>query len=154
MQPRLIVLRRLGAVYGLIEEMHSLEARVAAGNVVEVESVLDAERRTAESSRVQQREAMCANDLLGQSATAVREELAIRRNRQLEPMLLQRRDTLAHAQLRYTESRIWSERMQTLIEEELRRSTLEKERRMQAASDDRFLSQRRARTGTEQRRTR
>ena len=141
-------------MYGLIEEIHSLEARVAAGEVVEVESVLDAERRTAESSRMQQREAMCADDLLAQSATAVREELAIRRNRQLEPILLQRRDTLAHAQLRYTESRIWSERMQALIEAELRRSTLEQERRMQAASDDRFLARRLVRRGREQRLTR
>lgn len=147
-----MVLKRLGAVYDLIEEAHSLEARAAAGDVVEVESVMHAERRTAASARLQQREAMCGDDLLGQSATAVREELAIQRTRQLEPALRQRRDTLHLAQLRYTDSRMWSERMKALIEAELSRVEVEQERRMQAASDDRFLAQRRAGRTREQRR--
>lgn len=144
MLPRLMLLKRLGAVYGLIEEMHSLEARVAAGEVGEVESVIHEERRTVEAARTRQRETIQVDDLLGQSAIAVREELAIQRNRQLEPMLRQRRDTLNVAQLRYTESRMWSERMKTLIEAEFTRVAIEQERRTQAASDDRFLAQRRS----------
>lgn len=147
-----MLLKRLGAVYGLIEEMHSLEAQVAVGEVVEVESVIHEERRTVEAARTRQRETIQVDDLLGQSAIAVREELAIQRNRQLEPMLRQRRDTLDVAQLRYTESRMWSERMKTLIEAEFTRVAIEQERRTQAASDDRFLAQRRSNRTREQRR--
>lgn len=152
MLPRLMLLKRLGAVYGLIEEMHSLEAQVAVGEVVEVESVIHEERRTVEAARTRQRETIQVDDLLGQSAIAVREELAIQRNRQLEPMLRQRRDTLDVAQLRYTDSRMWSERMKTLIDAEFTRVAIEQERRTQAASDDRFLAQRRSNRTREQRR--
>lgn len=147
-----MLLKRLGAVYGLIEEMHSLEAQVAVGEVVEVESVIHEERRTVEAARTRQRETIQVDDLLGQSAIAVREELAIQRNRQLEPMLRQRRDTLDVAQLRYTDSRMWSERMKTLIDAEFTRVAIEQERRTQAASDDRFLAQRRSNRTREQRR--
>jgi hypothetical protein len=147
MQPRLMILKRLGAVYGLMEEMHSLEARVAANEVSEVESVIRAEIGTLQSARVRQREAMYGEDLLGRSLIAVREEMAIQRNRQLEPALRKRRETFELAQLRYTDSRLWSERMNTLIEAELHRIAIEHERRMQAASDDRFLAQRRAKLG-------
>jgi len=137
-------LKRLVAVYGLMEEMHSLAARVAANEVNEVESVIRAEIGALQSARVRQREAMYGEDLLGRSMIAVREELAIQRNRQLEPALRERRETFELAQLRYTDSRLWSERMKTLIEAEVYRITAEHERRMQAASDDRFLAQRHA----------
>jgi hypothetical protein len=147
MQPRLIILKRIGAVYGLMEEMHSLAARVAATDVNEVESAIRAEIGTRQSARTRQREAMYGEDLLGRSMIAVREEVAIQKNRQLEPALRKRRETFELAQLRYTDSRLWSERMKTLIEAELHRCAIEHERRIQAASDDRFLAQRRAKHG-------
>jgi hypothetical protein len=142
-----MILKRIGVVYGLMEEIHSLEARMAATEVNEVESVIRAEIGTLQAARVRQREAMYGEDLLGRSMIAVREEMAIQRNRQLEPALRKRRETFELAQLRYTDSRLWSERMKTLIEAELHRCAIEHERRMQAASDDCFLAQRRAKYG-------
>ena len=153
MQPRLTILKRIGAVYGLIEEMHSLETRVAAGEVIEVEAALHADRHSVEAARQQQWEAMRGNDLLGRSEVAVCEELAIQRNRQLEPVLRKRREAFELAQIRYSDSRLWSERMKALIEAELNRTAIEQERRMQAMSDDRFLAQRRAKASREHRRT-
>jgi hypothetical protein len=147
MQPRLMILKRLGALYGLMEEMHSIAARVAAAEVNEVESAIRAEIGILQSAR--QREAMYGEDLLGRSMIAVREEMAIQKNRQLEPALRKRRETFELAQLRYTDSRLWSERMKTLIEAEIHRLAIEHERRMQAASDDRFLAQRRAKRSGE-----
>lgn len=147
MQPRLMILKRLGALYGLMEEMHSIAARVAAAEVNEVESAIRAEIGILQSAR--QREAMYGEDLLGRSMIAVREEMAIQKNRQLGPALRKRRETFELAQLRYTDSRLWSERMKTLIEAEIHRLAIEHERRMQAASDDRFLAQRRAKRSGE-----
>lgn len=143
MEPRLAILKRLGAVYGLIEEMHSLEARVAAGQMAEVESAIDAEQDSVRAVRIRQRESLHGEDLLGRSALAVCEELAIQRNRQLEPVRRERLETFNVAQLRYADSRMWSERMKTLIKSELARLSVEQERRTQATSDDRFLAQRR-----------
>lgn len=133
-------------MYGLVEEMHSLEARAAAGEVVEVESVIDAERDRARAARGVRPEAMWGEDQLGRSAVALCEELAIQKSRRLEPVLNVRRQTLELAQLRYTDSRMWSERMKTLIQNELSRVAVKEERRMQAASDDRHLAQRRVKT--------
>lgn len=138
-------------MYGLIEEMHSLEARVAAGEVVEVESVIARERDCMRSARLRHRESIWGEDLLGRSVVAICEELVIQKRRRLEPVLNVRRQTLELAQLRYMDSRMWSERMKTLIQTELGRGAIEEERRLQAASDDRYLAQRRAKADREHR---
>lgn len=140
---RLITLRRLGAVYGLIEELHSLEARVAAAEVGEVETAIRAEASTLYEAWMEGRGAMRGEDLLGRSAMAVREEMAIRKRRQLEPILQTRKEISHTAQTRHVASRLWSERMKSLIDGEAGRIATAEERRSQAASDDRFLAQRR-----------
>lgn len=136
-----MTLKRLGLVYDLMEEMHSLQASLAAAEVREVESAIRAETNTLAAAWEAGRNAMHGDDLLGRSALAVREELANHKNRQLEPILGRRREVREQAQIRYRDSRLWSERMKTLVDAEMERMTVEEEHRMQAASDDRFLAQ-------------
>lgn len=148
---RLLTLKRLGSVYGLMEEMHSLQARVASAAVGEVETAISSEAITHQAALAAEREALHGEDLLGRSAMAVREEVAIQKTRKLEPILEQRREVREFAQIRYADSRLWSERMKALIDAELERIATEKERRTQAASDDRFLAQSRMKRGKDRR---
>jgi hypothetical protein len=106
-----------------------------------VESAIRAETNTLAAAWEAGRNAMHRDDLLGRSAMAVREELANHKNRQLEPILGRRREVREQAQIRYRDSRLWSERMKTLVDAEMERMTVEEEHRTQAASDDRFLAQ-------------
>jgi hypothetical protein len=138
---RLLTLKRLGSVYGLIEEMHSLEARLAAANVGEVESTIRREVATLDAAWKTERLALPNQDLIGRSAMMARKEVAVRKNRQLAPILEQRCEIRELAQIRYKDSRIWSERMKSLVEAELSKIDTVEEHRQQAVSDDRFLAQ-------------
>ena len=140
---RLMALRRLGAVYELIEEIHSIEARMAAADVGEAETAIRAETNTLHLAWREEREAMQGQDSLGRSAMAAREEVAIRKTRQLEPILTKRREIGEAAKARHMASRLWSERMKSLIDGEAGKIAALEQRRLQAASDDRFLAQRR-----------
>lgn len=137
-----MALRRLGAVYGLIEEIHSIEARMATAEVGEVEMAIHAEADILHLACLKEREAIFAQDSLGRSAMTAREEVAIRKKGQLEPILERRRETRESAQARHIASRLWSERMQSLIDGEAERIAVLQEKRAQAASDDRFLARR------------
>lgn len=138
---RLLSLKRLGTVYGLMEEMHSLQVRMAAAEVGEVETVIRNEHNTLHTAGAGEREAISSEDLLGRLAMAAREEVALRKSRQLSPILDRRREVREQAQVQYSDSRLWSERMKTLIEAEMERGAAAAERKLQAASDDRFLAQ-------------
>lgn len=142
---RLMALRRLGAVYELIEEIHSIEARMATAEVGEAEMAIHAEADILHLTWRKEREAMSAQDRLGRSAMTAREEVAIRKKGQLQPILERRRETRELAQARHIASRLWSERLQSLIDGEAERIAVLEEKRAQAASDDRFLAQRRGR---------
>lgn len=137
-----MALRRLGAVYELIEEIHSIEARMATAEVGEVEMAIHAEADILHLAWLKEREAMRAQDLLGRSAMTAREEVAMRKRGQLEPILERRRETRELAQARHFASRLWSERMHSLIDGEAERIAALQEKRTQAASDDRFLARR------------
>jgi hypothetical protein len=139
---RLMTLRRLGAVYGLIEEIHSIEARMAAAEVGEVETALHMEANILQMAWIKERESIRLEDNLGRLAMTAREEMAIRKRGRLKPLLESRKETRELAQTRHIASRLWSERMQSLIDYEAERVTAMQERRAQAASDDRFLAQR------------
>jgi hypothetical protein len=128
-----------------MEEMHSLQARRAAAEVGEVETVIRSESSILQVAGVHEREAMRDEDVLSRYAMAAREEVAVRKSRQLSPILDRRREVRELAQVRYRDSRLWSERMKTLIDAELERREIAEERSTQAASDDRFLAQRRGR---------
>ncbi|HTH52946.1 MAG TPA: hypothetical protein VL495_03280 [Edaphobacter sp.] len=142
MRQRLEALRRLGAVYELVEEMHSMEARVAAQEASAAENAVRGERSVETSARQGEREAMRAEDSEERSARIAQSQVAEQRRRQLEPLLEKRQKISDAASTRHKSSRLWSERMKSLIENEASRIATVEERRQQISSDDRFLARR------------
>lgn len=140
MRQRLEILRRLGAVYELVEEMHSMEARMAAHEVNVVESAVRSEVDALIAARDGEREAIREEDRMGRSSMAAQGEVAGQRRRQLEPILERRQKISEAASTRHRNSRLWSERMKSLIETEASRITAVEERRRQLFLDDRFLA--------------
>ncbi len=73
MRERLAALRRLNAVYEMVEEIHSAEARRAAAAVAEAQSVIHAEEARKYEARVNGREALLTDDRTGWSLAVVHE---------------------------------------------------------------------------------
>jgi hypothetical protein len=140
MRERLAALRQLSAVYQMVEEMHSVEARRAAAEVTEAQGVIHAEETCTHEGRMRGREALLTDDRAGWSLAVVHEEIAHQRKKQLEPILEEREERSDEARKQYLQSRLWSERIKSLIDGASARTAAEEERRAQAAADDRFLA--------------
>ncbi|QNI35269.1 hypothetical protein [Edaphobacter albus] len=149
---RLEILQRLGTVYKLMEEIHSVEARRAAAELGQVAVTLSAEERLVGAARTGGRDAVRDEDRLRRIATTAQSQMANLRKYQLEPIFDRRHEANEQAGRRYQESRLWNERMKNLIAREMERSAKSEGRREQAASDDRSLaSSRRAKKGSRKR---
>jgi hypothetical protein len=145
---RLAALKRICAVYGMIEEIHSIEARVASAEVRVVETAIDAETSLGRRARTEERVAMTDEDALRRSAMSAEDEMATRRKAHLQPILERRQEFSEEARRRHVASRMWNERIKSLIDAEADRIAVDRERRAQAASDDRFLVLREAKKKT------
>ena len=142
MRERLTALRRLKAVYEMVEEMDLVETRRAAAAVAEAQSAIHAEEARTYEARVGGREALLTDDRVGWSLAVVREEIAGQRKKLLEPILEEREEKSVVARARLLASRLWSERMKSLVEDTSMRITMEEDRRAQMVADDRFLARR------------
>jgi len=142
MRERLTRLRQLNAVYEMVEEMHSVEAQRAAAAVAEAESAIHAEDARSYEARLGSREALLTYDRVGWSLAVVHEEIAGQRKKLLEPILEESEERSEEARARHLASRLWSERMTSLVENVSTSVAIEDERRAQAIADDRFLVRR------------
>ena len=142
MRDRLRALRRLSAVFGMVEEIHSMETRGAALAVTEAQIAIQAEATRTHEARQGGREALLTDDCLGWSLAVVHEEVALRRRKRLEPLLEQREERHEEASERYVASRLRNEQMKSLVKDASAQITAEEERRAQTSADDRFLSRR------------
>jgi hypothetical protein len=88
------------------------------------------------------REALLTDDRAGWSLAVVHEEIAGQRKKLLEPILEECEEKGEEARARHLASRLWSERMKSLVEGTSARIVAEEERRTQAVADDRFLARR------------
>jgi hypothetical protein len=142
MRERLAALRRLTSVYELVEEMHLVEARRAAAAAAEAQGAVLAQDTRTHEARMSGREALLLDDRTGWSVAVVHEEVADRRKKQLEPILEEREEKSEEARERYLASRLWNERMKSLVDSASARILAAEERRAQAGADDRFLARR------------
>jgi len=142
MRDRLLALKRLSAMYEMVEEMRLIETRHATAAAMQArEAVLAEETRTLEA-RLGGREALLTDDRMGWSLAVAREEIAEMRRCQLEPILEEREERSEEIRRSYLASRLWSERMKSLVASAEERTLADKERRIQASADDRFLARR------------
>jgi hypothetical protein len=143
MPPRLQTLKRLVTLYGVIEEMHSLELQQRTAAVQEAQQAIEVQQQVARSARFGGRDALMADDRMGWEIAETQRESAGWKRRRLEQMRLEREVLSDAAREQYLASRIKSEQMKRLAEGVAARAEIEEGRRVQATSDDRFLARRR-----------
>jgi len=143
MLPRLQTLKRLVTLYGVVEEMHSAELQRTAAAVHEAQQAIGVQQRVARSARFDGRDALIADDRMGWEIAETQAESAGWKRRRLEQIRLEREVLKDAAREQYVASHLKSEQMQRLAQGVAVKAEIEDGRRMQAASDDRFLARRR-----------
>jgi hypothetical protein len=143
MQPRLQTLKRLVALYGAVEEMHSVELQRMTAAVREAQQAIGVQQQLVRSARRDGRDALMTEDRMGWEMAETHRESAGWRRRRLEQIRSEREVLSDAAREQYVASRLKSEQMKRLAEGVAALAEIEERRRAQATSDDRFLARRR-----------
>jgi hypothetical protein len=143
MQTRLEALQRLVALYAAVEEMHSTELQRMTAAVREAQQAIGVEQEVARSARVDGRGALLAGDSVGRMMAETQQETSAWRRQGLEQIRLEREERNDAARDQYVASRLRREQIKRVFDDIAARMKIEEGRRMQAASDDRFLARRR-----------
>lgn len=140
MRARLGPLKRLITLYETVEGIHAAELQRAAAALHEAQSAMDAEMSDAHSARHDGRQAFTVGDRLGWAAAEARRGAAGRKHQRLEVIRSERAGVSEAAKEQYAASRMKSEQMQRLSARVAEQAAAEEEKKMQAATDDRFLA--------------
>ncbi len=135
-------LKRISELYGLLERTRAMELGVAAAAVAEVDSagaVEDGVRREQAGAGYA---ALLAGDQTGWALSKARREAAEVRVRRLGMIRVEREAAWDAARDTYRESRMQMEQVESAMERTRVLEEMEAARRMQAATDDRYLSRR------------
>jgi hypothetical protein len=143
MRPRLQTLKRLVTLYGVVEEMHSLELQRMAAAVHEAKQAIGVQQQAAHSARFDGRDALMTGDRMGWEMAETQRESAGWKRRRLEQIRVEREVLSDAAREQYVTSRLKSEQMKRMAERVTERAEIEDGRRVQATADDRFLARRR-----------
>ena len=139
---RLKRLKRLAALYGVVERMRSIELRVKTAAVIEAEQAIEAQRVVMRSAGFDRREALMNGDRLGWSLAETQREIAGWKRERLERIRVEREALRSDAREEYSASRLKSEQMKGVVDSAAARVEVEEGRRAQGAADDRFLARR------------
>jgi hypothetical protein len=143
MQTRLETLQRLVSLYAAVEEMHSTELQRMGSAVRVAQQAIGMEQEVARSARVNGREALLAGDRVSAVMAETQQETAGWRRQRLEQIRLEREKLNEAAREQYVASRLKREQIKRVLDDIEVRMEIEEGRRLQAASDDRFLARRR-----------
>jgi hypothetical protein len=149
MQTRLKALQRLVTLYAAVEEMHSTELQRMTAAVREAQRAIGVEQEVVRSARVDGRGALLTGDSVGRMMAETQQETAAWRRQRLEQLRLEREELNDAAREQYVASRLKREQIKRVFDDIAARVEVEEGRRMQAASDDRFLARRRWKDGRE-----
>jgi hypothetical protein len=143
MQTRLETLQRLMTLYAAVEEMHSTELQRKVAAVREAQQAIGIEQEVARSARIDGRGALLAGDRVSWVMAESQQETAGPRRRRLEQIRLEREELSEAAREQYVASRLKREQIKRVFDDIAAGMEIEGGRRLQAASDDRFLARRR-----------
>ena len=143
MLPRLQTLKRLVTLYGVVEEMHSVELQRMTAAVQEAQQAIGVQQHVSRSARFDGHDALMADDRMGWEIAETQAESAGWKRRRLEQIRSEREVLSDAAREQYVASRLKSEQMKRLATGLAVKAEIEEGRRVQAASDDRFLARRR-----------
>jgi hypothetical protein len=143
MQTRLDTLQRLVSLYAAVEEMHSTELQRMGSAVRAAQQAIGIEQEVARSARVNGREALLAGDRVSAVMAETQQKTAGWRRRRLEQIRLEREKLNEAAREQYVASRLKREQIKRVLDDMALLMEIDRGRRLQAASDDRFLARRR-----------
>lgn len=143
MPTRLETLQRLAALYAAVEEMHSTELQRMTAAVRETQQAIGVVHEIARSARIDGRAGLLEGNQACWMMAESQQETAAWRRRALERIRLEREELSNVAREQYVASRLKREQMKRAFEDITARMEVEEERRIQAATDDRFLARRR-----------
>jgi hypothetical protein len=135
-------LKRIASVYKLVEQIRSLELKMAADRALEVER---AERMAADSLELQEsfaRTGLIIGDREQWAAGEVMRSASAARLQSLREVRRQREGVRIAAETAYRLSRVESSQVETAAARSAAVEELDRARRAQQAADDRFLSRR------------
>jgi hypothetical protein len=139
-QPRLKRLKRMAALYGVMERMHSVELQRARSVVREAEQAIETQQRIVHAAGLDGREALTRGDRMGWSLAETQQVVAAWKGERLQEIRVKREALNEMARERYAGSRLKSEQMSRVVEGVAMRMEREEGRRFQSITDDRFLS--------------
>jgi hypothetical protein len=143
MRTRLHGLKRLAVLYGAVEEMHSVDLQRKMSAVREAQREIGAQHEAARTARLHGREALTTGDRMGWTMAETLRKTAGWKRQRLEEIRLARESLSDQAKEQYVASRLKSEQIKSVVEGVRERMESEEQRRLQAASDDRFLARQR-----------
>jgi hypothetical protein len=143
METRFETLQRLVTLYAAVEEMHSTELQRMTAAVREARQAILVEQEITSSAQVEGRGALLDGDRMRWMMVETQQETAAWRRRRLEQIRLEREELNEAAREQFVASRLKREQIKRVLDEMVSRMEIETERRIQAASDDRFLARRR-----------
>jgi hypothetical protein len=140
MRARLESMRRMTALYAAVEDMHSTELQQIAAAVTEAQQAIDSEQSAILTARLHERGALLTGDHESW-IIAGNQQVASRWRRQRLEQIRHMRERLAEvAREQFMTSCQNTEQMKQIVDDiSLQLGTVEG-RKMQAASDDRFLA--------------
>jgi hypothetical protein len=135
-------LTRLLAIRRLSQELDRRTLALALASVAEVEAALGMQERALAESRVAARAALSEGDRGQWLLADAQGEVAGWNRGRLDVLLGERVEIVAPAMEKFVESRREHEQVKRLVEDARQATSIEEDRRAQAAADDWFLSRR------------
>jgi hypothetical protein len=139
-QSRLKRLKRIAALHGVVERIHSVELQRATSAVRETELAIEAQRTVVGAAGRDGRKALAMEDRIGWSVAEMQREIAKWKAVRLGEIRLKREELSRVAIEQYATSRLKSEQMTQVVDGVSARVEMEAGRRAQSLTDDRFLS--------------
>ncbi len=133
--------KRLATVYGLVEQMRSVELRAAAGAVEAVEAALRLEAAKLTGQGARGGKAFADGDGVDWAVGETTREYAVARMERLREMKAEREEVLDAAMAAHRASRVQVEQIESVLERAARTAAEEETRRAQAVADDRYAGQ-------------
>jgi hypothetical protein len=146
-------LKRIAALYGMLDRMRSVELRMAAAAVEEVERVAAMHHAVSIDQQTCGRAALVTGDRAEWMLSKAAREFAEVRIAQLVDLREARAEVLDAAVIAHRQSRLKVEQIDRVVDRARTAQALDQARRTQAVADDRYAS-RRAWSQTESARTR
>jgi hypothetical protein len=152
MRERLETLRRMTALYTAVEDIHSTELRRRTAAVQEAQRAITCEKEAERTAALDGRGALLTGDRESWVMAGRQRSTSTWRRGQLEKIRLIREQLNHEAKEQLVSSRLKKEQMKQVSDDLAGRLTADEGRRIQAASDDRFLARTRWADAQEKRR--